>query len=112
MSTLGIAISEEVVVRLNELLRENLTKAVKSAAFTPDALERWPFLSEPGKFVDHVVEATRVQFDDKGVTVYVDRDVLKKHSLPDNVHQVLEFGDRVIPICSFLRPTIAQIGSL
>lgn len=85
-------------VNRSKLIR-NLQSMLGSWIPSKDVLERFPFFTDINEFVNRYSQCIQVEVDnaENAVSLKLNKELLKKFNLPDNIMSILEYGTSVTP---------------
>jgi len=101
---LGNKIKEQMVAKLVMQL---------NAYIVPfEVVQAYPFFQDKTQLLIGYKDAIIVRYEENSVSVEIDKNVLKRHNLPENLYQLLEFGNELIPPLPHIRPVIYAVNQL
>ena len=89
-----------VVEFVQERLRQEVRRALSSWTPSEEAVSRYPFLRDVPAVIEAYTAAIKVSKGEQrgSLRIAVDREELRSKGLPENLAELLEFGNDLIPI--------------
>jgi len=78
---------------------------------TPEALVKYPFFKNSSKLLSDYQEALTVEETDGQISLVVDRDVLQRKNLPENLPSLMEYGNALVKPLPHIRPVVLSSSS-
>ena len=97
----------EAVVQIRSKIRETLERNIAGWVLDSDIIRNYPFLVDLKLFVDRYVSCVEVLFDGNSIAVVVDPEKAMSFGLPENVYDLLEYGNFDFPQIAHMREAMA-----